>query len=205
VLEATPPQTIPWSDKLGRAFFRGTCTGTGTTPETNQRLHLAHLAVSWNDPSFLDAALTGWNTRDKVDPLTRLVSHVHRDRGLDVGPHRYVSLSEQCRFKYLLYVQGHSAASRFTSLLRTGSCILKVESDCKAPDLWYFPLLEAWVHYVPVKADLSNLRETIEWCRRNDDLCQNIAERAQQFYETHLTQESLMRYMACVLTRMAER
>ena len=30
-------------------------------------------------------------------------------------------------------------------------------------------LLQPWVHYIPVKADLSDLVERIHWARDNDD------------------------------------
>lgn len=37
----------------------------------------------------------------------------------------------------------------------------QVESRCVADSMWYFPLLEPWVDHVPVKADLSDLKEKI--------------------------------------------
>jgi hypothetical protein len=41
----------------------------------------------------------------------------------------------------------------------------QVESSCVADVMWYFPLLQPWVDHVPVKADLSDLAEKIQWCR----------------------------------------
>lgn len=34
---------------------------------------------------------------------------------------------------------------------------------------WYYDILKPWVHYVPVKRDLSDLVEKIEWLKENDD------------------------------------
>ena len=62
-----------WEDNRVRtAFFRGTATGGGTTIENNQRLKVAQLSHEWKDDDekggtspFLDAAIVGWNLRDK--------------------------------------------------------------------------------------------------------------------------------------------
>ena len=41
--------------------------------------------------------------------------------------------------------------------------VLKVDST---KEMWYFPLLEPYVHYVPIKEDLSDLADKIEWCKK---------------------------------------
>jgi hypothetical protein len=60
------------NNRVATAFFRGTATGGGTTIHNNQRLKVTYLAHQWkNDPEkggsepFLDAAIVGWNLRDK--------------------------------------------------------------------------------------------------------------------------------------------
>jgi hypothetical protein len=74
-----------WDDnRVATAFFRGTATGGGTTIENNQRLKVAHYSHIWaNDPEkggeepYLDAAIVGWNLRDKKtanEPMTFLRS-----------------------------------------------------------------------------------------------------------------------------------
>lgn len=87
------------------------------------------------------------------------------------------------RFKYIIYVEGHAAASRYASMMKMGSVILKVESRTKARDIWYFPLLKPWEDHVPVKHDLSDLAEKIEWCKANDDKCKEIAQRAGELFD----------------------
>ncbi len=55
--------------KKPTALFRGTATGGGVEAETNQRLKAAALSHEWGkEPAkagLLDAAITGWNKRDK--------------------------------------------------------------------------------------------------------------------------------------------
>jgi hypothetical protein len=57
-------------NRVATAFFRGTATGGGTTPENNQRLKVASLCQEWKtdpikggDEPFLDAAIVGWNRK----------------------------------------------------------------------------------------------------------------------------------------------
>lgn len=38
----------------------------------------------------------------------------------------FVPIYEQARYKYLIYVEGHCAACRYSFLMRLGSVILKV-------------------------------------------------------------------------------
>lgn len=43
-----------------------------------------------------------------------------------MGRDNFVPIYEQARFKYLVYVEGHCAACRYSFLMRLGSVILKV-------------------------------------------------------------------------------
>jgi len=42
-------------------------------------------------------------------------------------------------------------------------------------------LLEPWVHYVPLADDYSDLDKIVEWCRKNDDKCQEVVRNANNF------------------------
>jgi hypothetical protein len=61
-----------------------------------------------------------------------------------------------------------------------GCCVLKIASPLGYRQ-WYYDELKAWTHYVPVKADLSDLKQQIAWCRANLDECRQIAGRGQNF------------------------
>lgn len=197
-------------------FITGTATGGGTTIHNNQRLMVAHLGHIWKDDPekggdvpFVDAAIVGWNMRDKKTadgPMTFLRP---TNFDFDAGKHHFTPIYEQCKYKYLIYVDGHCAACRYGFMMRLGSVILKVRSArfknlhfCNiympliicplycaqvapgqvADTMWYFPLLQPYVDHVPVKADLSDLEEKIRWCRLNDDKCRQIGENANIFH-----------------------
>lgn len=115
----------------------GTATGGGTTIHTNQRLMVAHLGNLWKtdpekggDVPFVDAAIVGWNMRDKKTadgPMTFLRP---TNFSFDAGKHHFTPIYEQSRYKYLIYVDGHCAACRYGFMMRLGSVILKVSCMC---------------------------------------------------------------------------
>lgn len=89
--------------------------------------------------------------------------------------------------------------------MRLGSVILKVASRQVANRMWYFPLLKPYEDHVPVKEDLSDLEEKIQWCREHDDECRQIAENAKKFYEKYVARRALLDYVEMVCKNVAKR
>jgi hypothetical protein len=178
---------------------------------------LAHLSNTWkneaefngdstgDDVPFLNAEVTTWNLRDKKiagKPMTFL-----RNKSFifDAGRQHFIPIYEQSKFKYILYVEGHCAANRYAFLMRLGSVILKVTSRCVADEMWYYPILKPFEDHVPIREDLSDLAEKIQWCRDNDDKCRQIAARANELYERFVSKEAIHDYMEVICNRVAQR
>lgn len=193
---------ISWVKKKEIAIFRGAATGRGITVETNQRLNLAK---TYEKSKLVDAKLTSWNMRDKVikgslSDDTVVISYIkYNEIKLDVGKHNFVSMMEQMKYKYIIYVDGHSASNRYSFMMKTGSVILKVDSFEKvANEMWYSTLLKPYVDHVPIKSDLSDLEDKIKWCKANDDKCKLIASNAFRLYNRVITKGSIMDYLQLV-------
>lgn len=169
-----------WDDKKPIALFRGGATGCGTTPANNQRLKLAELSLKIDD---LDAQLTSWNKRPKKSFNEHLSIINPKDMPFKLGDK--MTIAEQVKYKYLVQVDGHVSAFRLSWMLQSKSTILLVEST-ENYLLWFQPLLKPWRHYVPVKADMSDLEEKIQWCISHDSESKKIAERAYRVYERHV-------------------
>lgn len=200
-------EPLPWDRRISTAVFRGSATGRGITVRTNQRLALADMARRLNRPDLLDAALTGLNMRDRLveDPDTGRLTLSHMkpsDFAFAYGRQFFMDMKTQARYKYAIYVDGHSAASRYSQLLRMGAVILKVESICEAPDVWYSAQLRPGIDHIPVRADLSDLVEKITWCREHDEECRQIALNARAFYDRRLSQSSMEQYVCELLRKM---
>ena len=202
-----------WEDnRVATAFFRGTATGGGTTIHDNQRLRVAAYSHEWKDDPekggeepFLDAAIVGWNLRDKKTADKPMTFLKQNDFPFTAGKHHFTPIYEQSKYKYLVYVDGHCAACRYGFMMRLGSVILKVAPRQVADTMWYFPLLQPYVDHVPVKSDLSDLEEKIRWCRQNDDKCREIGENAKIFYDKYVGRNACLDYVQMVCRQIAKR
>ena len=185
--EASINEPMRWSDRWSVAVWRGSATGAGITIETNPRLKIASLEYE-----HLDAKLTSWDCRDKL--WNGVIQCIHStDFSFIASKDFYLTTKQQCRYKYIIYIEGHCAASRMASLLSMRSLILWVKTNNVIPDMiWYFPLLKENEHYISVESDLSNLKEKIDWCIDHDAECQRMAHNAQLFYDQHCVPTTLL-------------
>ena len=105
----------------------------------------------------------------------------------------YIYPQDMVNFKFLVDIDGNANAWNFIQRLRMGCCILKVDSPWIQ---WFNHRIVPWVHYVPVKADLSDLLERAEWCLTHDRKAAQIAENARRFgldmsFETEMRRAAL--------------
>jgi len=183
-----------WDSKKPTAVFRGASTGCGVTVDTNPRLKLASL--SKNSPvedgfPLLDAGITKWNCRPR-----KIMNHEFLElinpNNFDFKLAQFLSPLQQSNYKYIINVDGHVSAFRLSLELSMGSVILLQDSKYR---VWFRKFLKEYVHYVPIKEDLSNLFEQIRWCRENDEKCKEIASNARLFYDTYLTEKGILDYV----------
>lgn len=186
---------IPWSDKKPTAVFRGGTTGCGVTVNTNPRLKVAYISATTapdeNGVPYLDAGVTNWNLRPRKLQNEKYLNTIEIDN-LPFGLLQRLTPKEQSAYKYIINIDGHVTAYRLSIELSMGSVILLVDSPWK---IWYSDLLVPYVHYVPVKADLSNLVEQIKWCRENDSKCEQIAKNAVNFFNLYLQKKGVLDYI----------
>lgn len=58
----------------------------------------------------------------------------------------------------------------------------------------YYHRLTPWVHYVPVKRDLSDLIEKVEWAKANDEMAKTIAKNGANFARNNLLPQHIFCY-----------
>jgi hypothetical protein len=206
---------ISWGEKQATAVFRGTATGCGINIEENPRLKVAFIDKQWSeDPNlngseegtepYLNAGITRFPNRYKTIEGSEEVFH-SRERGLvmkiseQISIKKAISMNNQMRYKYILNIPGNSAAYRLSFLLRSGSVILNVESENK---LWWESKWKPMEHYIPIRGDLSDLKEKIAWCKANDEECQRIAINAQKFADAYVTKDAVLNYLENVINNI---
>ena len=145
--------------KRSSAVFRGVTTGGSASPnhlEQVPRLRLAALSQSPKFTGRLDAAVTGIVQAGNPE----LVEAEARARGLFKTVLTESHMAKN--YKLLIDMDGNSnswAGSYWK--MASGSLVLKVECGYHQ---WWNWRIQPWVHYVPVKCDLSDLEELIGWC-----------------------------------------
>ncbi len=83
--------------------------------------------------------------------------------------------------KFAIDIDGHSNTwSNFLIRMHLGCCVFKVASQFGYRQ-WYYDRIEPWKHYVPVRADMLDLHEKIEWARSNPARAREIAQNGQAF------------------------
>lgn len=148
----------------------------------------------WEDRkpiAFWRGCLSGY---DKQTLREKVVRHLARNEYADVkcvpracGEKSHLSEYEveRCPFekhfehKYLLIVDGNTLASNHQWVFGSGAVPIMITH----PDnmYWFSKFLKPMKNYVPVKYDLSDLDEKIEWLVQNDDKAKEIAENALKF------------------------
>ncbi len=104
----------------------------------------------------------------------------------------YKSIEEQLKYKYLIDIDGWvNTWDSFVWKLYSGSVVLKCNSIWKQ---WYYDKLLPWVHYVPIENDFSDIENKIQWCKDNDEKCQEISKNARNFVNENLTFVSAINY-----------
>jgi hypothetical protein len=85
--------------------------------------------------------------------------------------------------KYAIDIDGFSNTwSNLLVRMLLGCCVIKVASAFGF-EQWYYPRMRPFEHFVPVKADLTDLVEKIDWVRSNQREAQRIAEEGRRFAE----------------------
>ncbi|KAF7664152.1 hypothetical protein LDENG_00187210 [Lucifuga dentata] len=98
-------------------------------------------------------------------------------------PAKEIPLVDHCKYKYLFNFRGVAASFRLKHLFLCGSLVF-----------------HPWVHYIPVRQDLSDVRELLQFVKENDGIAQEIAARGKEFILDHLRMEDVSCYWEKLLT-----
>jgi hypothetical protein len=191
---------IDWKDKKEIAFWRGTSTGCGNDIYTNMRMKLAYLSNKWIKDSpdtskqILDAKIVKWAYKLKKTEKDQYFNRINTKKlnslGIDLG--EKVPIEELYKYKYIINVDGNVAAYRLGFLFSLKAVVFIVEGKYK---LWFQDKLVENKHYISIKADLSNLKEKIYWCKNHDKECEKIANNAYEFHENIFSKDNMFSYM----------
>jgi hypothetical protein len=189
----------PWKDKIETAVFRGSSTGCATDFR-NPRLLITKLNQEWanTNKGYIDAGITRAVYKGSKYIGEDYISYVDLQK-LNINPVEPMTMVEQSKYKYILDIEGNAAAYRLGYILSFKSVLLKVESEYK---IWIDEFLKEGEHYLLIKRDFSNLKETIDWCRSHDKECKKIADNAYKIYKKCYNEEFILKYTADKLNNL---
>ncbi|KAJ3065038.1 F-actin-capping protein subunit alpha [Podochytrium sp. JEL0797] len=206
--------TVAWRDKADVLFWRGSST-SGRYAHRNpwQKFHRTRL-LDWEKKfrskypnNVFDAGKDKPPTALHNNPTDVSLSWLSVDIGLSLlvqtdpdlshqleqlYPFKsFVSFESTMQFKYLLVIDdsGNTWPSRLQSYLTTNSVILLATAFTD----WYMSNLIPFVHFVPVKMDLSDLEDQLRWLRANDAKAQQISANARKL----MSRWNRMEQMSC--------
>ncbi|GAB1294212.1 Protein O-glucosyltransferase 3 [Apodemus speciosus] len=208
-----------WINKTEKAFFRG-------RDSREERLQL--VLLSKENPQLLDAGITGYfffQEKEKELGKAKLMGFFDFFKfsplpcgswkfcGLDSGYPPltdHLTYSLQADYKYQVNVDGTVAAYRYPYLMLGDSLVLKQDSPYYEH---FYVALRPWKHYVPIKRNLSDLLEKVEWAKQmafpisceNDEEAKKIAKEGQLAARDLLQPPRLYCYYYRVLQKYAER
>ena len=119
---------------------------------------------------------TAWDGNTRMEKLSR---------------QKFVSLVDHTKYKYLIDIQGIGYSGRTKMLMFSGRPLFLVDRPWK--EYWYESVVP-FEHYIPVKQDLSDLVEKLDWAESHPTEVAHIAENAQQFAMSHLRREDALGY-----------
>jgi hypothetical protein len=201
---------VTWSKKQSKIFWRGSATGGWTCDSDvlNQnakcehlkgwttddwdrypRTRIVQLSKFWNEG--VDARFT-----DSVNPE---LQETFSKRGMLAAKH--VKLGDQLGYKYLIDMDGSTQSNRLFWVLASNSALFRVGTKIVS---WFSDLLQPYVHYVPIRSDMSDIVGQVKWAQENDALVERIALSGREFALERLTQEHSINYFYRMLLRLSD-
>lgn len=186
----------PFEEKISKAFWRGSTTG-GCYTLSNWREHPRSKLVlfSQEHPDILDAKFTNVvSDSDKKNLQKELLNYQLLSKNISIHDH--------LAFKYLIDIDGNNCTySRLFWILISNSLCFKPISN---NEQWYYSALEPYVHYIPLKADLSDLLEKVLWAENHQEEVKTIIKHANEFARANLMQEDVFNYVYHLLKAYAK-
>jgi len=164
---------LKWENRSSELCWRGGCSGVGG----NESLRVRFVDYIYKYNKNTDVKLSNWWSEGKNIP-----TYYFNNR---------VNYTEFLKYKIFFIVDGNCIASNHMYGFASGSIpFLLSNSTC-----WFSHLITPYVHYIPVKYDLSNIIEQIEWVKNNNEKAKVIANNALSFSEKYFSSEYQKKYI----------
>ena len=171
----------PWEERQDIVFWRGSSTTNGTAvdgsrAERIEQIPRVALCRALREHRHADVGIMGaWGF---IFPIEEEDAYLKKEQLFRPA----VAMPLHAHYRYLIDIDGVAFTHSFFEKLLLGACILKVGSPFEQ---WFYHELCEWQHFVPVRADLSDLAIQLDWCLEHPRQTREIAEEGQRFALEH--------------------
>jgi len=192
-------ERTPFAQKADRLVWRGAMTGKFKSNrgdlDFGARYHIAGFNAAVNR-SDIDLGYTSLIDEKTYEPGADFALV----RAAQKAP---LTVDEQLEAKYILCLEGNDVASGLKWALASNSVVLMPRPRfqsyaCES-------LLLPFIHYVPVRPDLSNLLSQLDWCRANPERCEKIASWSRRFIAPFANEKATLEITAELMRNYARR
>lgn len=181
-------KTSMWETKKDIAFWRGSTTSGDFHLSNWREFPRTKLVMMAKNNEFIDAKFSLYVQGADTNKEFLLEKDL---KGNFVFP------EDSLGYKYLIDIDGNASGySRFYWILRSNCVPLKQMSQYQ---MWFYPALEPFTHFIPYHENLSDLSKMLDWARSNPEKAKRIAEEGRRFIIEELTQEHAYAYLYLLL------
>lgn len=153
-------QDIKFEDKEEKIFWRGTTTGSEKYPGNRFKL-----IKEW------------YNKNEEIDIGFSFICQNKNEYSSYVKGS--CEIKDFLKYKYILSIPGNDKDSGLNWKLNSNSLVLMVKPRITS---WLMETtLKENYHYILLKDDYSDLKEKLEWCKKNQEKCKEIIKNANKF------------------------
>ncbi|MDP3371677.1 MAG: glycosyl transferase family 90 [Candidatus Paracaedibacteraceae bacterium] len=200
---------VTFRQKTKKAFWRGTHMqpfgwGWESKECSDRKIKFSRtkaIMMSNNFRDFLDCKYVKLDEpTDTKDP-----HFSYRDMLYKRGFGNYASLTDQAKFAYHLCIDGWAGSWELGGRLTEGMLLGNLCFNASVFDMYFENLLEPFVHFIPVKSDLSDLIEQVKWANEHPVEAEQIAEAGHQFAIKLLHPENVLNYFIFALKEISKK
>ena len=202
-IKETNKQTS-WESKIDKLYWRGSSTGSASLQYKLENISkLPRLVLTFMSklyPDKIDAKFTylredafAEDEKGRLEKIIDILGMSESDKVKEI---------DHLKYKYLASIDGNTATgTRIPWIMLSNSVLVKQDSNKIE---WFYPAMKPYVHYVPIKEDLTDIFAQIEWMRANDEQVKQISENAQNFVSNSLMPQDLEAHMVIILNEYSK-
>lgn len=195
---------VPWQERDTVPIWRGTLRQLEDGKRVRRVVDLARWkAVNFSHyhPELLNARIGKEIPEKEMKQLMSMASNTSAE---DLFLTEIVPVKQRLyheEYQAALVVVGIGAAFRISDHLRTKTAVILQKATHEE---WFTKFMKPYVHYIPVKNDMSDLMESLVWVKEHPVEVKEIAERGYDFWKFYLTFDRHEDHFYELLYRLSE-